>query len=736
MNTFTPSANAKRMIYVLALLLAACGGGSGGGGGNPPPATYTVGGTASGLSGAGLELTDNGGDRLSVAANGSFTFPTALASGASYDVTVFTQPANPAQTCTAANASGTIGAANVTNVTVTCTTAGFLVGGTIIGLTGSGLVLQDNGGDNLSVTANGSFHFATPVASGAGYAVTVLTQPSNPAETCGVGAGSGTVGSENVASVEVICTPNSAGTGFWIPYLATPAPSTSGGLSGVFVIPSGSLASAPSPTFLSTTPSTILGIGWQTTLNGSGILTAYAPEVMIYAATDAGNVAHLYGVNLSQSSNAPVPVQVSNLALSAAASLSALGQICDFQDAEGNANDPTTLFVFLHLAGTGGCNSGTDIYEVVHYTDSATTNPTLALSAEFASTTFTPLYQAGGLLGGAVLVDTSNNLDFLNGINFTGENVLAGNILTVTPLTGQTINTPTPQGAATALFATTPTSGSGTSVYIVNVAAGTASQVYSTTGTLSHGVTDNTYLYFIDTVGGTTPSAKIVQMSLATGTNSVLYGFTPAANTVYDVIGSNTSLLLFDATAVGAATTTTLMSIPIAGAGNPSSVGATLNGTVTAYLIAAGLNDPANDLLFVDVANVSNSGSFSYSSEVLTPDGATIQPLLANSTFLDRTTALSGAVLQIRGITDTAGGYGGGTLYSVAISNSLTRTPFTASGGGAYAWPSGYGGFALGLSNTIGAADLSSGVQQSAAAYDAAQFLIYPLTLTNTDIIF
>src|SRR5271165_3775360 len=96
--------------------------GSGSGSGSPPPA-YTVGGTVSGLSGT-VVLQDNGGDSLSVSANGSFTFATALAAGAPYSVTVASSPAG--QACTAANAAGTVGSANVTSVTVSCaaTTSG------------------------------------------------------------------------------------------------------------------------------------------------------------------------------------------------------------------------------------------------------------------------------------------------------------------------------------------------------------------------------------------------------------------------------------------------------------------------------------------------------------------------------------------------------------------------------------------------------------------------------------
>jgi len=79
----------------------------------------------------------------------------------------------------------------------------YSVGGTVSGLTGT-VVLQDNGGDNLSVTANGSFTFATKLATGAAYAVTVLTQPTG--QTCTVSGGTGTVASANVTSIAVTCT--------------------------------------------------------------------------------------------------------------------------------------------------------------------------------------------------------------------------------------------------------------------------------------------------------------------------------------------------------------------------------------------------------------------------------------------------------------------------------------------------------------------------------------------------
>ena len=86
-----------------------------------PAVVYKVGGTTSGLTGFGLVLQNNGGDSLPVDSNGTFTFATRVVPGSPYGVTVLTQPANPAQTCTVQNGSGTA-SAEVTNVAVSCVT--------------------------------------------------------------------------------------------------------------------------------------------------------------------------------------------------------------------------------------------------------------------------------------------------------------------------------------------------------------------------------------------------------------------------------------------------------------------------------------------------------------------------------------------------------------------------------------------------------------------------------------
>jgi hypothetical protein len=85
---------------------------------------------------------------------------------------------------------------------ITQPTVFYAVGGAVSGLTGSGLVLQNNGGDNLAVTADGAFSFGGAVAAGANYSVSVQTQPSG--QSCSVQNGSGTANAD-VTNVAVSC---------------------------------------------------------------------------------------------------------------------------------------------------------------------------------------------------------------------------------------------------------------------------------------------------------------------------------------------------------------------------------------------------------------------------------------------------------------------------------------------------------------------------------------------------
>ncbi len=76
------------------------------------------------------------------------------------------------------------------------------VGGTVSGMT-AGLVLQNNAADDLMLMANGNFDFASGVAAGAAYQITVRANP--PFQTCTVSNGTGTMGSADVTNIGVTC---------------------------------------------------------------------------------------------------------------------------------------------------------------------------------------------------------------------------------------------------------------------------------------------------------------------------------------------------------------------------------------------------------------------------------------------------------------------------------------------------------------------------------------------------
>ena len=203
----------------LLVLLAACSNGRGNleepadSSAPPPPPpsqgaplNFSVGGTVSGLSGSGLVLQSNGAGDLVVTADGPFAFAGRLAAGATYSVTVSSQPAVPAQVCTVSNGSGSVASADVTDVAVNCVTGQFALRGNVAGLVGTGLVLQNNGGDDLAIGANGPFEFAARLASEATYNVSVRSQPAG--QSCFVRNASGTIAAADVGDIEVACASN------------------------------------------------------------------------------------------------------------------------------------------------------------------------------------------------------------------------------------------------------------------------------------------------------------------------------------------------------------------------------------------------------------------------------------------------------------------------------------------------------------------------------------------------
>lgn len=171
-----------------------------------PPVPITVGGTVSGLPGSGLVLQLNGADDLAVSANGKFKFPKELIKGSAYTVTVKSSPSSPVkQTCTVSQGSGKISAAAVNNVSVTCVTNSYAVGGTVSGLSGKGLVLQINGANDLAIANNGKFVFpVVRLPDGSDYSVAIKATPSR--QQCKIKPVSAAFDKDTLNIVSVSCT--------------------------------------------------------------------------------------------------------------------------------------------------------------------------------------------------------------------------------------------------------------------------------------------------------------------------------------------------------------------------------------------------------------------------------------------------------------------------------------------------------------------------------------------------
>jgi len=716
--------------------------------------TFTIGGTLSGLSsGKSVTLLDNGGDSLKLTANGTFTFATPLASGATYNVTVGTEPAG--ETCTVTNGSGTVGSANVTNVKVACASSQtFTIGGTLSGLkSGKSVTLLDNGGDSLKLTANGTFTFATPLASGATYNVTVGTQPAG--ETCSVTNGSGTVGSSNVTNVAVACSTSTGGSAYWIPYSASPTPgATPPGSTGLFIIPSDKLSSSPAPTFVTTDVTQLLGIGTQISESG-GVLT-YSPQVMMYGDTDSTGKTRIFGLVLAGTTSVPTPTQISNLVVPSTKQICSVGA-----SSLTDLSTPTTLFAVIEVGTSTQCSAGTGTYEVVHYTDSVTTAPVVV---SINTTTINSVYQNGKLVGLLLYDSVSKSLELFADDTFTSPTAEIGGITGANYISG-VLDTATLSTSALFYQASTASTNF---LFRIDGSTLVATEIQNlATGTIGiPAIQDDTNLYYIVVTPGTgiTVNDTFNQVALTGGTPKLLYSaptFNSQLGTLaqgYQLIGGNDSVIAFDffsdpyTTGIPDPTksTATLFSIPV---GKTTTTPTTLANYTTgnqlpeAFVSApTGSGYPGN-ILFATVQHATGTfPTFTYGFSAVSIPLTTGTPAspIAKSAYLPLATIsanLSDNVWQVTGITDTDGGYGGGTANVVNVSN-LTDTPFTTTGGGNYVFPTGFNGqlfaissnnIALGIFyNTPAVIEGGATIQEDGVAVDLTLNFLYPISITNT----
>jgi alpha-tubulin suppressor-like RCC1 family protein len=171
------------------------------------PITVTVTGLA---MGATLVLADNGGDRLTVQANGTDAFTTPQPIGSAYAVTIVTPPSSPPELCAVANGSGTVSANGGSNVAIACDTAvavgageshtcALLKGGTVdCWGDNSYLQLGSNGSASSTPTSVSGLFGVTQIAVGTFHACAIV---SSGAVYCWGAGGNGQLGNGGVANV-------------------------------------------------------------------------------------------------------------------------------------------------------------------------------------------------------------------------------------------------------------------------------------------------------------------------------------------------------------------------------------------------------------------------------------------------------------------------------------------------------------------------------------------------------
>lgn len=194
------------LALLCGVILSACGGSNG----SLALSGYFYNSTT---NSATVVLTNkSNGDKLSMTmASGQnyFVFGKLLATDEKFDVGVETPPVG--STCVFTEASGTASYYTVGRISIVCTANPFVLGGTVKGLTGTGLVLA-NGADTVAALpasgADVSFKFPTTVANTAYYGVTVLAQPAG--QTCTVNSSNnpGTMPEADLLTLVVNCTNN------------------------------------------------------------------------------------------------------------------------------------------------------------------------------------------------------------------------------------------------------------------------------------------------------------------------------------------------------------------------------------------------------------------------------------------------------------------------------------------------------------------------------------------------
>jgi hypothetical protein len=515
-----------------------------------------------------------------------------------------------------------------------------------------------------------------------------------------------------------------------MPYTATPV-SAGCGPTGVFVIPSNALTTTP--TYVTTSASTmVLASGQNLTVSASNVVTAYSPATLMFAATDASNNIHVYGLDLLAPST-PTATQISSLSLPLAAGAALNTVICDSHGSADNLRQPMTVFVVLHIAGAMGCNTNGDVWEVVHYTDPPATAPTVV---SITTTGIQELYAPSGALTGLMLLDpASSNLYVYADDSFTAPAtaIPGGGIYYIGSVYNN--NNVAANGTAftgTVLFLAVTKTGPTTSLYRLPYTSTVATNEYTEVGTTPLLLNaDSTNLYF--TAYGN--PQLIFQEPLAGGAPTELYSYAvPSGHGPYSLVGSNGSSLVMSASVRDAErrlVPSGLVTVPVGTLSTKTTPLGGGSGNNGVFMVETAPGTPSTALVLVNTVEECGLPECdmppSWSSEVLTPSG-TVKPGGSSGSFIyDGTSPLSGYVLQVG--TAASQGEGPWTLSALnlqTLSSAALQTP----AGAALTVGTGVSPHLAGLSNSIGAGSVGG----QGLAYDLSKNLIVPIVIADTDV--
>jgi len=350
----------------------------------------------------------------------------------------------------------TILAAGLMAILTSCGTSpgyNYTISGTVSGMAGSGLVLQDNGGDDRTITANGAFSFVTALTSGTVYSITVKTQPTNPSQTCVVSNGSGAINGSPVTNVAVSCTMNSG------PVTVDPM--------GLFAYVSNANTSNISGYTIDQTSSSTPG---QLTLVGTFGAGTNPTQVTVdpsgkfaYAANTGSNNISVYTINtdgsLSASSTTPTVTA---------------------------GTSPVSVTIYPYTSGTFA-SSGEFAY-VPNMTDNTISVYTINTDGSLTASLTTPTVTAGSWpIAIAVYADPNNKFASAYVANMGGGTISVYTINTDGSLTASP-TTPTVTAGTYPVSVTTYTNSSGASfAYVPNIGSSDISvyAISSTDGSLS-----------------------------------------------------------------------------------------------------------------------------------------------------------------------------------------------------------------------------------------------------------